>query len=104
MPQSFWPSSGCLFQSGRSQRFDLLGKFSGNLSKTHAFGRRDPFQAQSCRLNAEYIYQLLCHFEHYFSLYITIQVMAFAHMSSGHQYPVGPLLKRSEDEIGVHPT
>jgi len=25
-------------------------------------------------------------------------------MSSGHQYPVGPLLKRREDKIGVHPT
>jgi hypothetical protein len=96
--------SGRLFQGGGSECPDLFREFSRDFGKACPFGRRDPFQAKSSRINAQYIGQFLGHMEHLFGLYITIQVMTVADVSPGHQYPVSAFLKCLEDEIGVDPT
>ena len=103
MPLCIRPESGRVFEFRRSQGLDLFRKFSGNFGKTRAFGRRNPFQAQPFKVNAENISQLACHGKHPFSLYITIQVMTVADVSPGYQYAVSTLLKRLEYEIGINP-
>ena len=93
-----------LLQWRRSQCYDLVRKFAGDLCKPHPFRRRNPLQPESFKFDADDAGQLPGCLKYLFSLYITVQVMTVSHVSPGHQHPVGALFKRFENKIGVDPS
>jgi len=58
----------------------------------------NPFLTNACDIK-----QFLGQTDFLFGLNITFQVMAITEMSPGHQYAVGPVLERFENEQRVDP-
>jgi hypothetical protein len=91
----------CYFQ--RPQRLYYLGKLGRHFGKFGAFGRRYPLKAKPFRLYPQDIDQRFRRSEHFFSLYITFQVMTVADVSAGDQDTISTVLKSLENEIGIYP-
>jgi hypothetical protein len=87
-----------------SERFDLFGDFADHFDEFGGFSRRNPGKVEAIRLDAHMFQQVFHQRELATRVVITFQVMAFAGMSAGHPYGVGPLPQCCQGELGAHAT